>query len=324
MKNPTISPRRCWFIPGLQASVVRFGFAFATLACLAGPLRGQTLNPRAYWPAPNGTNIVSFGYTYSSGGFVADPSLPVEDVDAQTHGFRAGYVRVFSLGGKTARVAVAIPRVESTVEGIVEDDERARVLSGWADSSVEFSLNLKGAPAMKREEFLGWLRDPRSVLGLTIKLQAPTGAYDPERLVNLGTNRWSAKPEIGYIGLFGHWVTEVTAGIRFFDENDDFQGQVRTQDPIGSAAIHFGRPVRRKDPNFWFSAGIACAYGGRTTVGGIERNDLQQNWVAGGTLAYPLPKGQIVRLQVSTSLQTSIGADSTIALLAYSKAWVSH
>ena len=153
-----------------------------------------------------------------------------------------------------------------------------------------------------------------------MKLKAPTGAYDPERVVNLGTNRWSIKPELGYIGVFRGWVTELTAGVRFFEENDDFQGQVREQDPIASGAVHFGRPFRRRNPNFWFSVGLSCGYGGRTTVDGVENNDLLQNWVAGGTLALPIPKGQIVRFQVSTSIRTSVGEDSTAALLSYSKA----
>ena len=122
---------------------------------------------------------------------------------------------------------------------------------------------------MSREDFRAWLQKPKPVLGLTMKLKAPTGAYDPERVVNLGTNRWSIKPELGYIGVFRGWVTELTAGVRFFEENDDFQGQVREQDPIASGAVHFGRPFRRRNPNFWFSVGLSCGYGGRTTVDGV-------------------------------------------------------
>ena len=88
-----------------------------------------------------------------------------------------------------------------------------------------------------------------------------------------------------------------------------------------SAALHFGRPIRRAAPDFWFSFGIAYAYGGRTTVDGIENNDLQQNWRTGGTIAYPFGKGNVLRLSISTSLKTSIGEDSTSGILAYAKAW---
>ena len=312
-------PEDHWIATRMARVLVCGSLAF--LCASATPLRAQSLNPRAYWPAPNGTNVVSFGYAYTTGGFLADPSLPIENVDAETHGLQAGYVRFFSLAGRTARLGFTIPRADSTVEGRVEDVETTRVLSGYADSSVELSINLTGAPTMSREEFVAWVRKPSPILGLTLKIQAPTGTYDPELIVNLGTNRWSAKPEIGHISVWRGWVTEATAGIRFFGTNDDFQGQVREQNPIGSAALHFGRPIRRAAPDFWFSFGIAYAYGGRTTVDGIENNDLQQNWRTGGAIAYPFGKGNVLRLSISTSLKTSIGEDSTSGILAYAKAW---
>ena len=35
-------------------------------------------------------------------------------------------------------------------------------------------------------------------MGVSVKVVPPTGQYDPNRLINWGSNRWSFKPEFGY------------------------------------------------------------------------------------------------------------------------------
>ena len=37
----------------------------------------QELTPRAYWPLPNGTNVLSVAYQRSEGDILVDPSLPI-------------------------------------------------------------------------------------------------------------------------------------------------------------------------------------------------------------------------------------------------------
>ena len=43
----------------------------------------------------------------------------------------------------------------------------------------------------------GQLAPPRTIVGVSLLVQAPTGQYDPDRLINIGTNRWTFRPEVG-------------------------------------------------------------------------------------------------------------------------------
>ena len=56
--------------------------ASAVCGVLALPAGAQELSPRAYWPAPRGTQLLFVGYSYSWGDIVTDPSLPVVGVDS--------------------------------------------------------------------------------------------------------------------------------------------------------------------------------------------------------------------------------------------------
>ena len=60
---------------------------------------------------------------------------------------------------------------------------------------MRFAVNLYGAPAMDLEEFASYRR--KTNVGASLVIVAPLGQYDPARFVNIGTNRWAAKPEVG-------------------------------------------------------------------------------------------------------------------------------
>ena len=61
------------------------------------------------------------------------------------------------------------------------------------------------------------------------RMSAPTGQYLPSRLVNIGTNRWAFKPEIGISQPFGNWFFDASAGAGFFTRNNDFGSYNRSK-----------------------------------------------------------------------------------------------
>ena len=53
---------------------------------------------------------------------------------------------------------------------------------------------------------------------------APLGQYDPAKLINLGSNRLTFRPQIGVSRTTGDWIVEAYASAWLFTENSDFYG----------------------------------------------------------------------------------------------------
>ena len=293
----------------------------AALAALLAPalLAAQELTPRAYWPAPAGTRLLSFGYGYSTGDVLLDPALPIEDVDAQTHTLSLNYLQFFALAGRTASVTIELPTAVSSYDFALLGDPQRRSLSGFADLKLRLAINLSGAPSLTPAEFQAYREAPRDIFGASLRIQAPTGAYDSRRPANLGTNRWAFKPELGYLHPFGdRWVAEVDAGVWLYTDNDDSLGQRVEQDPLASVELHL---VRRLKPGLWASFDINGFYGGRTTTDGTDGDNRQKNSRIGLTVVYPPARRHALKLAFSTGLTTEAGGDFETAILGYSYAF---
>ena len=278
---------------------------------------GQELTPRAYWPAPKGTKVAVLGYTYSTGDVLTDPSLPVVGVDSRIDVGYLAYLQTISLWGRTANLVIELPYSQGTTEGDLEGNATRRDFSGIADLAVTLSVNLLGAPTMTPADFQELRQDPRPILGASVKVVAPTGDYDPEKLINIGTNRWAIKGELGYmIPIEPRWLLEFDLGVWVIGDNDDFLGVTREQDPIAVGQIHL---VRRFRPGFWASLDFNYYTGGRSTIGGELAADLQRNSRAGGTIVVPFRGRHAVKILYSTGVVTESGGDYDILGLSYQR-----
>jgi hypothetical protein len=288
----------------------------------SAPSAAESLTPRAYWPLPRGTQVLSVGYAYQSGDVLTDPSLPIEDAELETHGMAAGYLYFFDLAGRTASVSVELPWASTSVGAQVEGEARGRDFAGFSDLGLRLAVNLLGSPSMNRSEFREFLKDPDPILGVSLRVVAPTGAYNPDRLVNLSSNRWSIKPELGHLlRIRPHWVSEFALGAWFHGDNSDFQGQTLEQDPLFATEYHLVRTVGKTRPDFWVSLGLNFFYGGRTSIDGEEADDLQRNSRIGVTLAAPFSPGHLVKISGDTSVVTRRDGDYWSLLLAYQRVW---
>jgi hypothetical protein len=160
---------------------------------------------------------------------------------------------------------------------------------------------------------------PRTIIGASLLVQVPTGEYESDRLINLGTNRWAVKPAIGMIvPLHPTWLFEIEVGAWFFGDNDDYLGQTREQDPIVSTEIHL---VKRLRPGFWVSLDANYYRGGDTRIGDEFRDDLQRNARAGLTFVVPIRGRHAVRGSYSNGVTTRSGGDFEMYSLSYLYAW---
>ena len=294
------------------------GFALA-IASLCHTATAQELVPRAYWPTPNGTNVFVLAYQNSSGDIVTDPSLPVVGVESDIDFLQLSYQRTFDLGGQTATVQMSLPYSRGDTEGFVENEFRQRHVAGIADTRVRLAVNLKGAPSMDAAGFQALRQDPKPIVGASILLQAPTGKYESDKLLNIGTNRWAIKPAIGAILPIGSTLLfEFEIGGWFFSDNDDFLGQTREQGPVLSTEIHL---VKRIRPGFWASLDANFYVGGRTRVGAVESDDLQRNSRIGATIVFPVRRGHALRGSFSTGAVTESGGDFNMYSISYLRIW---
>lgn len=289
----------------------------AALLLHAAKGHAQELEPRTYSPSPTGTNFVGLAYNRLTGDVLTDPSLPISHVEAQINTVALGYVRTFGLADHTASLGIVIPGVSGDLSGNVIDAPTAIHREGMGDVRLRFALNLVGNPAMSPEEFAK--RTPETSIGVSLTMSAPTGQYTSSRLVNIGTNRWSFKPEIGLMQPWGKWFVEASVGAWIFTTNHDYYGgKTRSQDPLMTAQLNGGYTF---GPGLWLAAAIGYATGGRTSLNGIDDDNRQSNARYGLTLSVPFARGWSAKLALTNGLVTRVGGDYKGVSLAIQYHW---
>ncbi len=277
----------------------------------------QDIEPRAYSNAPIGVNFVVAGYAYTQGALQFDPALSLTNADLRTHNAVVGYARVLDLGGKSGIFDVIVPYtfLDGTAE--YEGEPVAREISGYGNPAFRLSWNFYGAPAMGLREFSTWQQD--LVIGASLRIYAPWSQYDDARLVNIGSNRWSIKPELGISKTLGQWTVEGQLAATFFTDNSDFfGGNEREQDPIYSAQAHaiYGFKYGK-----WASFDATYFGGGRTTFNGIDKEDLQQNWRIGATYSIPLNRRNSAKFYASSGVSDRTGNSFDLVGIAWQYRW---
>jgi len=294
--------------------------ALSAISLWSNAAAAQELNPRAYLPAPRGTNVFAVGYQYSGGDVVTDPSLPITGVDSKIEFAQVTCQHTLSVSGRPANLQVNLPYTRGSSERFAEGEFRSRHISATADVRFRVSVNLRGAPTMNASGFQALRANPQTIIGARILVQAPTSGYEPDKLINAGTNRWAVKPALGAIWpLRPIWLLEFELGAWIFGDNDDFLGTIRQQDPIFSTEFHL---IKRVRPGFWASLDVNYYVGGRTTVGGNERADRQRNSRLGGTVVFPFKGQHAIRVGYSTGIVTESGGDFENFTLSYLYAWL--
>mgnify|MGYP001813000398 CR=1 FL=1 len=294
--------------------------AVVTTLCACGLASGavaQELTPRVYHPVPTGGNLVQIAYGRATGEVLFDPSLPFEDVNA---GINTGALlvgRTFGLFGRSANAIVGLPYTWGDIDGLVEGEYQRVTRSGLGDLRGVVTVNLLGGPALSRQEFAK--HRPGTILGLSLAVVAPTGQYDPSKLINIGSNRWSIRPQLGLSKTVGPWYLELYGGVWFFGDNQDFYGgSHREQEPIGTVQAHASYTFK---PRLWVAGNATFYNGGRTTLNGVQKADLQSNSRLGVTLALPLGRRSTLKLAWATGFTTRIGADFDSLGVALSTSW---
>jgi hypothetical protein len=307
-------------------SFAKFASAAVMVVSLTQVLWAQTLAPRAYVITPEGSNAVTLTWNFYTGDILFDNTLPITGASGTINIFNPTYYHGFGFFGRSANITASLPYSVGKFQGLIINKEENLYRSGLADGFIRFSVNLKGGPAMKVPQFMKWKQ--KTLLGASLLVVAPTGQYDPTKLINIGANRWAFKPEFGYSERWGKWVLDGYGAVWFFTTNPEFFSRnpyypgtrSQTQDPIGAFEGHFSYDFKPRlwasiDGNFWF--------GGKTSLNGVENpRTLQSNSRIGATVAVPITKHQSLKCSYANGAYIRFGGDYQAVSLAWQYSWV--
>ena len=277
-------------------------------------LNGQDLEPRRYAALPKKLNALAFVYGLSRGNVVSDPSLPLSDFTITAHTFGFGYARTFGLAGKLARVVLTIPYTSMSGNLTINGRDTSGVKSGFNDAQLRFGINLTGSPALDRKEFAHYTQ--KTILGLSMVVNMPTGLYHKSKLINTGTNRWAFKPEVGVSKRFKRIYVEAYTGVWFFMDNKEFLGNKKQeQKPMFSLQAHGTYYFKN---GMWVSINGTRFNGGETIIDNVAVGDLFDNWRVGATWSVPVAAGHSIKLQGHVGAFATRGYNYSTVLLAFS------
>jgi hypothetical protein len=277
----------------------------------------QQLEPRTYTNTPVGMNFLIAGYGYADGGILSDPSIPLQNADIRIHEVILAYARSLDVMGRSGKFDVIVPYAWVSGSGEFRGQPGERDVDGFGDPRLRLSVNLVGAPALSLAEFSDYRQDV--ILGASLQVGLPVGQYDNDRLLNIGTNRWTIKPELGVSKTIGPLTLELAGSASFYTDNTDFlNGHTLEQDPIYALQGHLIYSLRS---GIWMALDGTYYTGGSTTIDGKDGVDSQSNSRVGLTLAFPVTRRHSIKLYGSTGVSTRTGGDFDAAGVAWQVRW---
>ena len=297
--------------------IIRSGIIL--LSTISTLVYAQDLDPRAYVKAPVQGTILLAGYAYSEGGVLTDPTLPLENLEATINSSSLGVVRTFSLFGFSAQALVVQPFGWVEATALVNGQPQSAKRTGFTDMRLRLSVLLVGGKAVIVSEYAK--DSTRTIIGASLTMNAPTGEYFSDKLINLGTNRWSFKPEVALSQKISkRWMLDVYTGVWLFTSNDTFYPgtSVRTQDPLVAFQTHLSYNI---NPRMWVAFDATYYAGGQSTINEIIKDDRQSNTRLGATLALPVGKRNVLKIAFSKGAIVIAGADFSTVSIGWASTW---
>jgi hypothetical protein len=280
-------------------------------------VHAQEFEPRSLGNLPVKSNFAIIGYGYSRGNVLLDPAVSIENLDASLHGFAAGYLRSFNLFGKLAKVDVVIPYATGDWDGVYQGIDTATNRNGFGDVRLRLSVNLLGSPALSRSEYKNYKQ--KTIIGFNIQVIAPTGQYYSDKLLNLGSNRWTFRPQLGVSQALNKWIFEFYIGGWFFTQNSNFWGGNKLkQRPLGVSKVHV---IYSFPKGLWLAADIGYGIGGRTLINGVEKDTQISGFRFGLTAMIKIRQQHFLRLYAVSGVRLEKGSDYDMLGVAYQFNW---
>jgi hypothetical protein len=251
------------------------------LAVLHTKAYAQFTDPRTYQNTPVGINQLELAYAYVRSNTSIDTSFIVSGAKFNLNQGFVNYTRYFAFLHRMAWVEASVPIAD--LSGSITGTDIAGSTTGAGDSAYTTAILLKGGPALSPEQFAK--ATPTTSIGVSLSTTAPTGQYGPNKLLNLGSDRWSFKPELAISRPFGpdqRWVFDAYANTYLYTDNYSYRGaEVLRQRALLGLEGHISYTF---NDAIWASLDTRYSFGGDTAIGGVNQDNPQRNFIFGSEL----------------------------------------
>jgi hypothetical protein len=278
----------------------------------------QFTDPRTYTIAPVGSNQLEVDYEHAQANAAIDTSLVIGGAHFELNQATVAYTHDFGVLDHLAWVKATVPFAR--VGGSVAGTSLSKSTSGAGDLSVELGALLKGGRALSAAELAKY--QPTTTWGASLTVSAPTGEYDPDRLLNLGSHRWSFKPEIGVAHPFGQertWEVDAYVNAYFFTDNTAYRGvEILRQEPLPGLEAHLSHDF---SPSFWASLDARYSFRGDTVVDGMDQHNSQRSLTVGAEASWSPAARHSLTLVVAKALVHDNAPAFTGVVVRYAYSW---
>ena len=277
----------------------------------------QELEPRSLTNLPIGTNFALLGYRYAAGDILMDPVVPIENLNARLHNIFAAYVRSINFFGMSGKVIALLPYAVGKWDGYYTGIDTSTQRSGLADPRINFSFNFVGSPALSPMEYRDYKQ--KTVVGVNFTVILPLGQYNPNKLLNLGSNRWTFKTQIGISQRVKKWYFEAYGSIWFFTNNNAFfPDKLLEQYPFIAGKVHviYSLPKR-----MWIAGNIGYGLGGKIIINDEEKNARISALRLGITFAVPIKVHHALKFNYTSGIRFEQGSDYNSIGILYQYRW---
>jgi hypothetical protein len=282
----------------------------------------QDLEPRRWSHLPMGMNIVGVGYVHTEANIFFSPVLQITDGTSRINNLALNAIHTFELAGKSTRISALVPYTNGEWDGDFAGGFESVDRKGFGDPRFRLSMDLYGAPPLKGAAYAQYREEnaTNTVVGISMAATVPLGKYCDDCLINIGNNRWSLRPQIGFVHTRGSWSIELTGSAFLFTDNNSFIDKaVLKQKPVYAVQTHLVYDFR---PGLWVSLSTGYGVGGRIRIDETKTKFEVDNWLWAFSFGFPVFKNQSVKLVwLSGRTQNQAGRDSDNLLLSWSIRW---
>jgi hypothetical protein len=279
---------------------------------------GQFTDARTYANTPVNVNQLELDYAHATADDSIDTSLVIGGAHLEVNEATVAYTRTFGIMGQSAWIKADVPF--AYVSGSVPGSGVSRSVAGAGDASLQLTTLLLGGPALSVADFEK--HEPTTSVGVSLTVSGPSGQYDPDRVLNLGSDRWSFKPELGISHPFGRdqkWVVDGYLYSYFFTDNTEYHGQeILRQEPLPGFETHISYNIT---PYLWASVDANYSFRGTTFIDGVDQNNAQKNLTVGTETYWTIDPRNSLAFVFAKSVIHENAPISTEVVLKYLYTW---